>query len=201
MFIYGSKSVHLGTQQILGKPCPFCQSKESLWLSVYRKHAHVFWIPFFPYKRIGAAHCKVCNNYFEIKELPDNLKMDYDTLKVNVKGPIWQYSGLFIFTLLVGYSYYAYEKHNANKITFIGSPQIGDVYDYQQDNGEYSTLIVKEVTQDTVFVYENRYELHKLTKLYKINKEENYIKEKIGLAKSQIQSMFETDVIKDIHRD
>ena len=100
MLIYGTKAVHLKTEELKNSICPSCGTQGSLILSVFRKHAHVFWIPLFPIGKKGMSQCQHCKNLLEPKEMPETIKREYDNLKNKVKGPIWQFIGLVLIVLL-----------------------------------------------------------------------------------------------------
>ena len=201
MIIYGSRAVHLNTVQLPNKKCPSCQADGSLELSVFRRHFHVFWIPFFPLWKQGVAHCMNCKEEFKVKKLPESIKIEYDNLKANSKGPIWQFSGLGLIACLVVGMTYASGVDAENELEYITAPLAGDVYEYKVESGNYSTLKVDRVTADSVYVLENLYEINRITKLYKIDKSENYLPESYGISRSRIKLMHDSGEIMNIKRD
>ncbi len=96
MIIYGSKAVHLQTART-ETVCQSCQTKGSILLSVYRKHAHIFWIPTFPIGKKGFSQCEHCKNILEEKEMSPELKKECDKLKKESNGPFWQWIGSLLF--------------------------------------------------------------------------------------------------------
>ncbi len=103
MIIYGSKAVHLTSEQSKAT-CPSCNTKGSLIVSVFRRHAHIFWIPLFPIGKKGFSQCQHCKNVLEEKEMPEPIKTEYNELKKSARGPFWQYIGLILFFVLFGHS-------------------------------------------------------------------------------------------------
>lgn len=201
MIIYGSKAVHLNTKQITSKACPNCDSQGTLSLSVYRKHAHIFWIPLFPLWKKGVGFCSNCKHEFKIKELPENVKMDYDNLKADSRGPIWQFTGLGLIACLIGWASYASGETEKQELEYIAAPLAGDVYDYKLEFRRYTTLKIDRVTSDSIFVFENQYEINKVTKIYKIDKPENYSEVSYGIPRVSLEGMLNGGDIISIDRE
>lgn len=107
MIIYGSKAVHVKSTQPKTITCPSCGTKGSLVLSLYRKHAHIFWIPLFPIGKKGVSQCQHCKNVLEYKDMPAPIKEEFKILKSEAKGPIWQYAGLVLIAILIAWGGYA----------------------------------------------------------------------------------------------
>ncbi|WP_299900212.1 zinc-ribbon domain-containing protein [uncultured Aquimarina sp.] len=101
MIIYGSKSVHLKSERSEISVCPNCGTQGSLVLSVYRRHAHIFWIPLFPIGKKGLSQCQHCKNVLYTKEMPLSIRKEYDLLKNKAKGPLWQFAGLGILIITI----------------------------------------------------------------------------------------------------
>lgn len=101
MIIYGSKSVHLKSERSETSVCPNCEIRGSLILSVYRRHAHIFWIPLFPIGKKGFSQCQHCKNVLYTKEMPVSIQKEYDQLKNKAKGPLWQFAGLGILIITI----------------------------------------------------------------------------------------------------
>ena len=105
MIFYGTRAKNIHNGQIKNVKCPHCENETSMTYSIYGKYAHVYWIPFFPIGNVGVTECNSCKRTYEIKELPENIKMKYhnEKEKDGVKTPIWFFSGLFIVAILVLY--------------------------------------------------------------------------------------------------
>lgn len=200
MIIYGSRAVHLKTKQSKTAICPSCGTQGSLVFSVYRKHAHIFWIPLFPIGKKGASQCQHCKNVLKSKEMPEPLRRESDNLKSEAKGPIWQFAGLGLIALLIAFAGYASGKEKELEEEYIKSPQVGDVYEYKTETRSYSTMKIMSVSQDSVFVSPNEYEINKITKLYRIDKPENYSKLSYGISKNELKEMYDSGEILDINR-
>lgn len=200
MIIYGSKAVHLKTASSKTATCPSCGTQGSLTFSVFRKHAHIFWIPLFPIGKKGVSQCQHCKNVLETKEMPEPIKREYENLKSETKGPIWQFAGLGLIAILIVWGTYASEEDKKQELKYIANPQKGDIYEYRIETGSYSTLKVVSVTNDSVFVSPNEYEIGKMSKIYKIDKPENYSDLSYGISKIKLNEMYNSGGIFDINR-
>jgi hypothetical protein len=200
MIIYGSRAVHIKSKQPKLLICPNCETQGSTLLSVFRKHAHIFWIPLFPLGKTGASECQHCKLVLEPKEMSGGVEKEYLKLKAGAKGPIWQFVGLFVIVVLTAWASYASEENAKRELEYVADPQVGDIYKYVIKKGSYSTLKVVEVTRDSVFVAPNDYEISRKSKVYKIDKEENYDDEVYGISKADIKEMHSSDEIFGIDR-
>ncbi len=201
MIIYGTQAADLGTTQVLNEVCPFCGEQGQIVLTAYRKHAHIFWIPLFPFRKKVVAQCQNCGKVIKRKDMSDTLKFEVDTLKSSVKGPSWQFAGLaLLFVLGIFINYYGGEL-NEQELQYLAEPQVGDIYKYETENGYYSTLKVAEVTYDSIYVYPNTYESSKRKGVRKIDKEDNYALFTLAYHRSEIQAMYDERDIYSIDRD
>ncbi len=95
---------------------------------------------------------------------------------------------------------YANGEEKKMQLEYLASPQVGDVYEYKIETGSYSTLKVVSVSEDSIFISPNEYEINKVSRIYKIDKAENYSDLSYGISKSDIREMFSSGDILDINR-
>jgi hypothetical protein len=200
MVFYGSRFVHINSMQSETTTCESCESRGSLTINMFRKHAHIFWVPVFPFTKVGESQCSHCKNILEPKEMPDQLKREYDRIKSISKGPIWQFSGLVVIALLIVYSAYVSGVNSKQELQYIETPLIGDVYKYKTEDGDYSTLKVVNLSSDTVFVSANEFVISKMSKVYKIDKAENYPDIFYGISKEELNKKYNSNEIYGINR-
>ncbi len=174
MIIYGTKAVHLNSEQPATAVCPSCETQGSTVFSVFRKHAHIFWIPLFPIGKVTQTTCEHCKATYVVKEVPESFRREMDVVKSTLKGPIWQFAGLAVIALLVVWGLYASEQDAKEELAYLSAPVSGDVYRYKVGKRSFSTLKVISVTTDSLETYENMYEINKLSKIHEIDKLENY---------------------------
>lgn len=205
MIIYGTKAVHLKTAKSNLGICPSCSTKGSLSISIYRKHFHIFWIPTFPIGKKGVSECSHCKKVMTMKEMPDSIKLEYQNLKAQTKGPIWQFSGLaLIFILVLGITFISKtgsEKYNKTKQEYLAYPMQGDVYEYVIKTGKYTTLKIVNVSNDNITFSPNKLESNSIIRLYKINKEQNYSDKVYSVTKEELKKMYTDGKIMGIKRN
>jgi hypothetical protein len=201
MIIYGSKAVHLKTQDIPGQ-CKNCSTSNSLRLSAFQKYAHVFWIPLFPLGKELVTECGHCKQVLRENEVRDAYRIPYQDFKQQLTVPIWTFSGLGLIGLLILTTSISGYYKGKEYLTMVQSPAIGDVYKYKTDDGQYSLLKVSEIFGDTVYVFQNNYAATKiagLTKLITLG-DSSYDEEPYPLLKSELAKMVETDEILEVVR-
>ena len=200
MIIYGSRAVHLASAQPTSVACPSCGTQGSLVISTFRRHAHIFWIPLFPIGKTGVSQCQHCKQVMKVKEMPNNIRKEYEYIKDEKRGPLWQFAGLGLIAVLVTWGSIATSQHKELVVQYLAAPVAGDVYEYKAEVGHYSTFKIVGVTQDSVYVSPNEYETNKVTGVDDIDKEENYSDEIYGMARKDIDEMYQQGEIYDIHR-
>lgn len=201
MIIYGIKPVHLNSEQSKTIACPSCNTQGSLTISVFRKHVHLFWIPMFPIGKKGVLQCQHCKIVIGTKGMPESVKKEYEALINQSKKPLWQFSGLVILALLIGWISYSNGENKILEKEYIISPKKGDVYEYKTSDNSYSTLKVTKVFGDSIFVSQNEYETNKMYKTYKIDKIENYSELSYVISKAELKEMYESEEIFDVNRN
>jgi zinc-ribbon family len=201
MIIYGSKAVHLKSVQPSTVVCPSCGQTGTTVLSTYSKHSHIFWIPIFPFGRMGVSQCQHCKHAIADSKLPHELKREYNNLKAETKVPIWQFSGLGVIAIMAIFISYSSGESKKKEQEYVANPVVGDIYKYKTEKAHYSTLKVISVSADSVFVSPNEYETDKMSGVYKIDKEENYADFSYGISKGDLKQMHTDADIYEIDRN
>ncbi len=200
MIFFGSRGTNLHNEQVSGIKCSHCEQTTTHTISIYGRYFHVWWIPTFPIGKKGFSECNNCKRTLESKEMNESLKLAYQNVNSNTKSPIWYWSGIGIVGVLIGLISFMAGRHDKDAITYINAPKTGDTYEYKP-NESYSLLKVASVSQDSVFVISNDYEIGRQSKLYKIDKPENYTTEPYGISKDELKNLFESKDILDVDRD
>jgi hypothetical protein len=133
--------------------------------------------------------------------MPEQLKREYDSIKSVSKGPVWQFAGLGLVAILIVYGNYASGINEKKELEYLNTPLAGDVYKYKTETGDYSTLKVVSVSDDSVFVSPNEYEISKMSKVYKIDKPENYPDMYYGISKKELEEKYTSNEVYSIDRD
>lgn len=201
MIIFGSGSAHIKTAPARNITCDNCNNQNTISFSIYRKHAHIFWIPVFPMNKTGASQCSHCQQVLKPKQMSERLKMEYQNFKSDAKGPIWQFAGLFLIACLIGFAGYSSGKDKENTASYLSEPAIGDIYEYKLESGNYSTMKVMQITTDSLYMSFNDYEISKSSRIYKIDKDENYPEVAYGVSRQDLKLMQADGNLIDINRD
>lgn len=200
MIIYGTRAVHLNSFKLSSPPCPACSSEGSLVVSVYRRHAHIFFIPLFPIGKVGLSQCLNCKNARDTNEMTNEVRREYENVKRDTKGPIWQFAGLALIAVLIFWANIASGQDKEEELAFVASPQSGDIYHYKVESGEYSTFKIVEVSADSIYISHNEYTVSKSSGIYKIEKPDNYGDFTYSIARSELKTMYDAGEIIDIKR-
>ena len=201
MIFYGTRAKNIHNGQIKNVKCPNCENETSMTYSIFGKYAHVYWIPFFPIGKVGIIECNSCKRTYEIKELPENIKVKYEREKEKsgIKTPIWFFSGLFIIATLIVVGYFMSKQTSANELTHLEQPKVGDVYEFNTQTGYYSTMKIESIKGDSLYFFINEMETNKKSGISDIDKASNY-KEIYGYTKAEIKKMHTDEEIYEINR-
>ena len=183
--------------------CSHCGTKGSLEMFTFSRYFHIFWIPFFPYKKDAITQCNHCKQVLHKKEFSSELLSDYEEMKVNAKTPYWQFIGLVLFVVLVIAVVNSIREDNKKDIAWLSAPEKGDVYEIHTTDGTYTLYKVSEVTNDSVYVIFNKFQSTKRSGLTKskMNEADSYIEEDyLAIAKKDLLKMKDKDEIEAVRR-
>ncbi|MDR7212174.1 zinc-ribbon domain-containing protein [Flavobacterium piscis] len=202
IFFYGTKAANLRNGQIINVDCPNCNTNVSMTYSIFGKYGHLYWIPFFPIKKLTFAECNSCKKTFEKTELSSSIqqKLEREKEKNNVKTPIWMFSGLFLIAGIFVLIFYTSHQTDVNSENFIKSPKVGDIYFINSAERHYSTMKVDQVSKDSLVVFMNDMEIDSKTDIDKIDVVENY-KKTYSVAKKDMLKLYKEEKIYEVKRD
>ncbi|MEQ8812097.1 MAG: hypothetical protein RIE59_23720 [Imperialibacter sp.] len=125
-------------------------------LAIFSKYVHIFWIPFFPYKKSASIVCTHCNLTTEEKELPADKKSIVSQLKSTVSIPKYHFTGLAIIVVAVAYFSFMDWQNEQQQQAYLESPLAGDVYILKdsEEVSQYNHYLMKvaEITNDSLWV-------------------------------------------------
>ncbi|WP_439185538.1 hypothetical protein [Carboxylicivirga taeanensis] len=200
MVIYGWKSSPIKTEGNTQLSCPHCSEKGQIVNSIFGRYVHIFWIPVFSIGKTGAAQCMHCKKTFVPKEMDNDMKRAYKTMKSDTKIPFWHFSGLAIIAIIIALASYSGSVNAQNEQVYIDSPQAGDVYEYKNGPKRYSTMKVVEVSEDSVYFRYNNYDYTKRSGIEEIDVDTCYTEDIYMLSREEIKSMYTDGTIYDINR-
>lgn len=200
MIIFGSKAKQIAVETIQTS-CPNC-SNNRLNLVTIQKYAHVFWIPFFPMRKLVYSECPNCKQVLEKKEMSDALRMASEETGKTGKTPIWAFSGLALLAILISIGVISENRKDTRNSILIQEPKPGDVFEIKIGSGQYTLYKVTKVVGDSVIVDVSAYETNKVTGLadLKAKGNEGYSGELTFFTKAELKQMLEEDEILDIDR-
>jgi hypothetical protein len=201
MIIYGTRATHQKSIILERENCTHCNTKGTVLLSVFAKYAHVFWIPFFPLGRRAVSQCQHCKHVLETSQMPQDYKNYYETIKAEIKVPIWQFAGLAVVALIIIFSVYSSGETRKNTELYAASPVTKDKYEIKTESSSYTYYLVDEVRGDSVVFSVNQYEVTKASGLYKLDIPQNYIPGVLVYSKADIKGMLADGTIREIIRN
>lgn len=202
MIIYGSRTTHLTTDKV-DEPCTNCGTSGSVYMNVYQRYAHVFWIPLFPVGKKAVSQCQHCKQALKTEEMPHSYRQAYKELKTGVRTPLWTFIGLVLIAGLVGMGVMSSKRQSERNAVYIGSPQKEDVYEVKLGEGQYTLYKVQEVTGDTVYLLLHQYETNKITGISDLKKKGDTgysYDEVLAVTIPELKRMHEKGTIIDVER-
>jgi len=201
MIFYGTNSSRLKNGKLNNVQCPNCENQTSMTYTVFGKYAYLYWIPVFPLGKTNILECDHCKRTYDLKELPEPVKRKFD-LEKHTSIPFLHFSGLAIIAGIIGFIGYSNAKDKENTAIYINEPAVGDVYYMDSDtHGRYTSMKIRLVSSDSVFVAHNTYEIDRKSAIDEIDVPENYDLISVGYSKEEILSLYNDDTIYEISRD
>lgn len=202
MIFYGTNASRLKDGRLSNVTCPNCDTQTSMNYSVFGKYFYIYWIPIFPIGKTNVLECNNCHRTYKLKELPEQIKQKFE-LEKHKGVPIKHFAGLGIIAALVAALFYSNAVDKENEALYIENPIAGDVYSTEsEDAGFYTTAKVHKVTEDSIFLVFNSYEIDGKFSTDDIDKTENYdIDSMEGYTIDEIQMLYEDEIIYQIDRD
>jgi hypothetical protein len=175
IFFYGMREPHIKSTVLEYETCPECGQQGSIVSSVYGRYAHLFWIPLFPLTKKTYTQCRECNHQFYAYQMPESIGKEVQQFSRSVRTPIWYFSGLILFAVLIAFVVYSGKMDDKNTAAYMSDPQIHDCYYIRySDDGYYSTMRIEAIEGDSVYFSVNDYATSKYSDIEKINIEENF---------------------------
>lgn len=202
IFFYGTKASNLKNGQIINVDCPNCDTNVSMIYSIYGKYSHLYWIPFFPIKKVTFTECNSCKKTFEKIELPAVIqtKLDREKEKDSIKTPIWMFSGLFLVAAIIAFCFYNSYQTDIDTESFAKNPKVGDIYFFNSAEGHYSTMKIDQISKDSLIIFVNDMEIDSKSEIDKIDIAENY-KKTYSISRKNMLKLYKEKTIYEVKRD
>jgi hypothetical protein len=101
IFFFGVKGKSVHNELLTDQECTHCGQINTTYVNFTSRYVHCFWIPLFPIGKKAFTYCSHCKQTLSQKEMPVVYKSAVEQHKANAQTPVWHYSGLLIFCLLV----------------------------------------------------------------------------------------------------
>lgn len=101
IFFFGIKGKSVHTELLKNQECTHCGQLNTTYADIISRYVHCFWIPLFSIGKKAFTYCSHCKQTLGKKEMPKIYQEAVDQYKAEAQTPIWHYSGVLIFGLLV----------------------------------------------------------------------------------------------------
>lgn len=135
MVFFGTKAKTLITEAQNETPCGTCGERQSHWIGL-QKYFHIYWIPFFPLKKLVYLNCGHCKGLSEEKDLNPLLAAQAQSFKKRLKTPFWTWTGLGLVICGIAASCINEGKHKKEVQASFQSPQKNDVWVFKEKQGD-----------------------------------------------------------------
>jgi hypothetical protein len=152
--------------------CPACKVNGTTTFYIYSEHVDVFWIPFVATDKLAISRCANCKQAYTTKYVPGlnvfnemavtpvmpfELSTFFYQKKKKIMPRWWQYTGVGM--IILSFIFFVFQELQQNKKTeeYFVSPMAGDVYQIKMDDENYTTFKVKDVTNDSMHVFFNKW--------------------------------------------
>ncbi|MEL6593150.1 MAG: hypothetical protein AAFQ68_23835 [Bacteroidota bacterium] len=200
MIIYGTSGAKgLRLQRFAGSQCPHCQAEGTIEGGVYSRYAHVYWIPLFSIGKSAKTVCGACGTEITKKDRSLDIQNRLQDMKSDMKIPFWHFTGLGIVAFLISWGVFQSSQNDADNLSYIQNPLVGDYYEVKVDEG-YRLLKVVGVSADSVAIQQSQYIATKLSGLGELKEDYPFEEEQMMLSREYLKSLFEDGEIRDVDR-
>ncbi|MCG8574343.1 MAG: zinc ribbon domain-containing protein [Flavobacteriales bacterium] len=181
--------------------CNNCENQKVLQLHCYTKHIHVMFIPFVTAGKKAIIICSNCGKEYDVSNQSDTIKELVKIEKEHIRIPIWHFSGLAIVALIALSSITYNMWDNEQDAQLVKNPQAGDLYEYKDGAGWYSTFKISQVDKDSVYVFYNMQSINQASAIDEIDKPDSYWPFEESMSREELEQMYEDGEIYEIDRD
>jgi hypothetical protein len=196
--IIGHKSIPTQSEVMTDK-CAYCGTHYSVKVSVFQKYVFWFWIPFLPAGKTGISECDVCKKVLNEKEMSPNMLSVYQRLKANARIPLWMYSGVLLFILILGFWQIKDREQKKNSADLISTPAIGDVLEVKNKEQQFTLTKIIDIKQDSIFLVSSNYQSTEQSGLVSL-KDSSYSDEISFISKADLKALFTKGEILQVNR-
>jgi hypothetical protein len=200
MKFIGTKSIPVAQEEIIDR-CTKCGASNTVNLHLTRKCSYFLFIPTVPGEKVGWSECTACKQKIASYALPVLWGRQLEDLKRKHRAKIWMFSGLIVFPLVFLLAIVETVKYQyAQNMKLIENPMVGDLYEVRLAHESYVLFKVQEISNDTLYVAQSRYETTAPEGFSNIISKGFHEAEVFPYHKSEIKEMFKHNEILDVRR-
>lgn len=178
------------------QPCKNCRAFD-MKIEVFQDYYHFLFIPFAPQPgKTARLRCNSCGEPI----LTRTILQEYES---KTKTPFYLYCGIILIGIFILLLVILNLKTQEEKVKFVESPRIGDVYiirEEENDKVSYYFLRVKIIKADTVSVYHSNLIYNSYTST--LNESDFFVKEEtLFFTKKELKKMLADGEINAVERD
>ncbi|MDB9835871.1 hypothetical protein OAC51_03095 [Flavobacteriaceae bacterium] len=198
MIIFGTRTRNIATTNS-SATCTSCDEKK-MFFNVQGTYAHIMWIPTIPFGKKVYSWCGHCQVFLELSEMPQDQRNKAREFRSQTPYPKWFFSGIILFTLLIGGSVLFDKMEKSNLPKYVNDPQIGDIYYIEEKPNVFTSLKIDSFDSDSLYFYWNSLYVSKSYDISEIDQSHNYQNVIYGTARETINERFEEGTIIKIKR-
>ncbi len=100
MIIYGFREKPFKVLELLEERCRNCDNEKQV-VYLFCRYVHIYWIPFFPIKKVARVQCQHCKAVKEENEMNAQEREIVNNIKKDSKFPKKYFAGLIIILALI----------------------------------------------------------------------------------------------------
>lgn len=201
MIIYGYREARLQSGTFEGATCPHCGQQGDVAGAVFSRHAHVMFIPLFPFYKRMDIWCQQCGESSQVGNYPAEIQTQMRDFKRSQKPRIWQFLGLILIAVFIVSAIISGQREKTNTGKYVEDPALEDVYCLRYDN-KYSLMIVAEIQGDSIYFYSNDYHTSKKSNVKKLHRPDFYNHDVVyRYDKNELKELYEDKTLRSVWRN
>ncbi|TVT41560.1 zinc-ribbon domain-containing protein [Hymenobacter setariae] len=100
IFFFGTGTSIISNFELVGVSCVNCGTRNSVFVTVYSRYLHLFWIPVLPMGKSSVSKCGHCQQVFEAKQMPPAYREPALEAQQQARIPVTNYLALAVVGVL-----------------------------------------------------------------------------------------------------
>ena len=187
LFFFGTGTSLINSFELTGVSCVNCGTRNLVFLTVYSRYLHLFWIPVLPLGKSSASKCRHCQQVLEARQMPPAYREPAQEAQQQARIPVTNYlvlavvGVLFVSAMVVGSL--RGKQPTAKQLTnvigaaptasgmeealvaadpaanepLLAAPQVADIYAMRNQDQHYSLMRVARIAPDTLYLQTSAY--------------------------------------------